>query len=99
MLWLGCLGCDGVESVGAVGFAAQFAVARRLVAHDEAAGGLAVVWSVGSASSQHSGDWGVGVGGGGLFAGLAGGVCLVGCDDVAGLGAEVHGGALLDAVE
>ena len=45
------------------------------------------------------GDWGVGVGGGGLFAGLAGGVCLVGCDDVAGLGAEVHCGALLDAVE
>ena len=87
------------ELVSAVGFAAQLAVAHRLVAHDEGASGFAIVWSVGSASPQHSGDWWVGVGSGGLFAGLAGSVCLVGCDDVAGLGAEVQCGTLLDAVE
>lgn len=85
--------------MAAVGFAAHFAVAHRHVAHDEAAGSLAVVWSVGSASPPHPLDLRVGVECGGLFARLAGGVCLVGCDYVAGLAAEVHGGASLDAVE
>ena len=55
-LWLEeGLGCDGCEFVGVVGFAAQLAVAHGLVAHEEAAGGFAVVWGVGSASPQHPG--------------------------------------------